>query len=238
MTIIVHLFASVAELAGQNNIELDFPEQRVTTIQDIEYALIKKFAHLDPLISRCLFAKNDEYCKRDCIVAQGDVLAIIPPVSGGSNNSTNEQDKKEVDIVSNALSPQQMYDHVIDARAGAVVVFVGTVREFTLERQTAYLHYEAYESMARTQLRRVIAECRAKWPIIKIAIWHRIGDLAISEISVVIGVSTAHRKDAFAAGDYAIQRLKQIVPIWKKEYYVDGEIAWGGPKEGWNLDQK
>ncbi len=236
MTIIVDLFASVAELAGQSNVELSVPDQNVTTVRDVEQALLTKFVRLDPLLSRCLFAINNEYCKRDRVVHQGDVVAVIPPVSGGSADATDEPGTKDVDIVFDPLSPQQMYDHVSDVRAGAVVVFVGTVREFTLERQTAYLHYEAYDSMARTQLRRVIAECKVKWPIMKIAIWHRIGDLAISEISVVIGVSTAHRKDAFAAADYAIQRLKQIVPIWKKEYYVDGEIAWGGPKEGWDID--
>ncbi len=237
MIIIVHLFASVAELAGQNRIELDLPNQRVT-VSEVEQALLNTFTQLDPLLSSCLFALHDEYCQRDDIVQQGDVLAVIPPVSGGSTDDSNEPEAKDVDIVVEPLSPQAMYDHVMDARAGAVVVFVGTVREFTLERQTAYLHYEAYDTMARTQLQRVIAECKAKWPIVKMAIWHRIGDLAISEISVVIGVSTAHRKDAFAAGDYAIQRLKQIVPIWKKEYYVDGEIVWGGPKEGFPFEPK
>ena len=110
----------------------------------------------------------------------------------------------------------------------------GTVREFTKGRQTLCLRYEAYANMAVKKMEEIAAECQKRWPGATVALWHRVGHLDITDISVLIGVSTPHRKDAFAATQYAIDTLKQTVPIWKKEFYADGEIEWQEPDGPWN----
>ncbi|MBB3907518.1 MULTISPECIES: molybdenum cofactor biosynthesis protein MoaE [Anoxybacillaceae] len=111
---------------------------------------------------------------------------------------------------------------VVRPEAGAVAVFVGTVREFTNGKRTLFLQYEAYTTMAEKMLERIAQEIKERWPEAKTAITHRIGKLDISDVAVVIAVSTPHRKDAYEANQYAIERIKQIVPIWKKEYWEDG----------------
>ncbi|KXG10149.1 molybdenum cofactor biosynthesis protein MoaE [Anoxybacillus rupiensis] len=116
---------------------------------------------------------------------------------------------------------------VVRPEAGAVAVFVGTVREFTNGKRTLFLQYEAYTTMAEKMLERIAQEIKERWPEAKTAITHRIGKLDISDVAVVIAVSTPHRKDAYEANQYAIERIKQIVPIWKKEYWEDG-TQWVG----------
>ncbi|MEN1970341.1 molybdenum cofactor biosynthesis protein MoaE [Lentibacillus sp. N15] len=113
-------------------------------------------------------------------------------------------------------------EKVVRAEAGAINTFIGTVREFTAGKQTLYLEYQAYIPMAEKMLRQIGDEIDNKWPGAKTAIVHRVGRLEISDIAVVIAVSTPHRNDAFDASRYAIERIKQIVPIWKKEHWKDG----------------
>ena len=114
------------------------------------------------------------------------------------------------------------------------VVFAGTVREWTRERRTLRLEYHAYDEMAIAKLREVTAACQKRWPIDRISIWHRVGVLEIGEISLLVGVSTPHRKDAYTAAQFAVDMLKRIVPIWKKEWYADGQVEWVGPDGPWN----
>jgi len=109
---------------------------------------------------------------------------------------------------------------------GAVVLFLGTVREMTAGRQTVALDYEAYPEMAQQMLKQLITEARAEWPVHAVAIEHRVGHLALGEISVAIAVSSPHRAQAFEAGRFLIDRLKEIVPIWKKENWSDGTSEW------------
>ncbi len=130
-------------------------------------------------------------------------------------------------ISSKALSLEQVVGHVVHPRAGAVNTFIGTVREWTGERKTVYLKYEAYESMAQKSLAQIGVEISERWPGVRSAIHHRIGELQISDIAVIIAVSAPHRADSFEACRYAIERLKQIVPIWKKEIWEDGQ-SWVG----------
>ncbi|MSR60558.1 MAG: molybdenum cofactor biosynthesis protein MoaE [Planctomycetaceae bacterium] len=114
-------------------------------------------------------------------------------------------------------------------QAGAVVLFLGTVRELTGGRQTVALDYEAYPEMAEAKLAELLAEARAKWPIVGAAIVHRLGHLDLGEVSVAVAVSTPHRHQAFEAGQYLIDRLKEVVPIWKKETWSDGSTEWVHP---------
>lgn len=116
----------------------------------------------------------------------------------------------------------ELTDRVRSPLAGAVCLFLGTVRKLTGERQTTKLDYDCYPEMAEQVLATIEAEVRAKWPVIEVAIVHRTGALAVGEISVAVAVSSPHRADAFAAAQYAIDELKARVPIWKKEYGSDG----------------
>ncbi|WP_445505594.1 molybdenum cofactor biosynthesis protein MoaE [Niallia sp. 03091] len=136
-----------------------------------------------------------------------------------------------VEITNNPISVQEVIDKVIRRDAGAITTFIGTVRELTHGRKTLHLIYEAYESMALKKLQQIGVEITEKWQNSEVAITHRIGRLEITDIAVVIAVSTPHRKDAYEANRYAIERIKEIVPIWKKEHWEDGE-EWIGNQQG------
>ena len=114
-------------------------------------------------------------------------------------------------------------------KAGAVVLFLGTVREFTLGRQTAYLEYEAYRPMAEGKTAELIEEAAERWTILKATVVHRLGRMELGDASVAVAVSSPHRPDAFEAGRFLIDRLKEVVPIWKQEHYADGEVEWVHP---------
>jgi molybdopterin synthase catalytic subunit len=113
--------------------------------------------------------------------------------------------------------------------AGAVVLFLGTVREMTDGRQTVALDYEAFPQMAEAKLAELLAEAREKWPVVQAAIAHRLGRLELGDVSVAVAVSTPHRQQAFEAGKHLIDRLKEVVPIWKKENWADGTTEWVHP---------
>lgn len=119
-------------------------------------------------------------------------------------------------------------------RAGAVVLFLGTTREFTAGRQTVRLAYECYPEMARRKLAELEAEARTRWQLIECVVVHRLGEVPVGETSVAIAVSSAHRGDAFAAGQWLIDTLKEVVPIWKEENWADGTREWVHP--GLNAD--
>lgn len=130
-------------------------------------------------------------------------------------------------ISKEAIDMNEMMNKVTSPNAGAVTLFVGTVREMTKSKKTLYLIYEAYEAMAVKKLAQIGEEIQTKWPDSKVAITHRVGKLEITDVAVVIAVSTPHRNDAYEANRYAIERIKEIVPIWKKEHWEDGQ-EWVG----------
>ncbi|WEG11936.1 molybdenum cofactor biosynthesis protein MoaE [Pullulanibacillus sp. KACC 23026] len=135
------------------------------------------------------------------------------------------------EIIEGPIDVQAVIDQVADRNAGAINTFIGTVREMTHDKRTVYLKYEAYVPMAVKQLERIGYEIQEKWDGTRVAITHRIGELQISDIAVVIAVSSPHRAAAFEACRYAIERIKEIVPIWKKEHWDNG-VAWiGNQKE-------
>ncbi|WP_017726801.1 molybdenum cofactor biosynthesis protein MoaE [Halalkalibacterium ligniniphilum] len=131
------------------------------------------------------------------------------------------------EITSEPISIEGIVEKVVHPHAGAINTFIGTVRELTKGKRTLYLAYEAYEPMAVKKLAQIGDEIKKKWPEARVAITHRIGHLDISDIAVVIAVSTPHRADSYEASRYAIERIKEIVPIWKKEHWEDGE-TWVG----------
>ncbi|MDR4316880.1 molybdopterin biosynthesis MoaE protein [Niallia circulans] len=135
------------------------------------------------------------------------------------------------EITDRPINLQEVIDKVVRRNAGAITTFIGTVREMTAGKKTLFLTYEAYVPMAAKKLAQIGEEVKEKWGDIDIAITHRIGKLEISDVAVVIAVSTPHRKDAYTANQYAIERIKEIVPIWKREHWESGE-EWIGNQNG------
>ncbi|WP_082234663.1 molybdenum cofactor biosynthesis protein MoaE [Halobacillus massiliensis] len=130
-------------------------------------------------------------------------------------------------VTDQPISIEKVTNQVARREAGAINTFIGTVREFTKGKRTLFLEYQAYTAMAEAKLKEIGEEIEKKWPEAKTAITHRIGKLDIQDIAVVIAVSSPHRADSYEASRYAIERIKEIVPIWKKEHWEDGE-AWIG----------
>ena len=127
------------------------------------------------------------------------------------------------------IDSSAVIESVQSPEAGAVVLFLGTTREFTAGRQTESLDYESYGEMAFRKLEELEQEARQRWSLTELTIVHRLGHLGIGEASVAIAVSAPHRKDAFTAGQWLIDTLKEIVPIWKKENWADGSSEWVHP---------
>ncbi len=134
-----------------------------------------------------------------------------------------------IELTRDTIDYTALTESVRSDQAGAVVLFLGTVREMTAGRQTAALDYDAYPEMALAKLAELETEARDRWPIIEVAMIHRIGHLELGEVSVAVAVSTPHRPDAFEAARHLIDRLKEIVPIWKKENFTDGTTEWVHP---------
>lgn len=120
-------------------------------------------------------------------------------------------------------------EQVRSNQAGAVVLFLGTVREMTADRRTVALDYEAFPAMAEAEMQRLVDNARSRWPIIEVGIIHRLGHLELGDVSVAVAVSTPHRQQAFEAGKFLIDQLKELVPIWKKENWADGTTEWVHP---------
>ncbi len=134
-----------------------------------------------------------------------------------------------IELTHDPIDYTALTEQVRSEQAGAVVLFLGTVREMTDGKKTVALDYEAFPQMAEAKLAELLVEARGRWPIINAAIAHRLGRLELGDVSVAVAVSTPHRQHAFEAGQYLIDRLKEIVPIWKKENWADGTTEWVHP---------
>ncbi|GAA4717138.1 molybdopterin converting factor subunit 1 [Brevibacillus fulvus] len=224
MQVKVLLFASLAERAGKREIIAQIPNG--STVSKLLEQISADYPELAKLLPSCFVSLNQEYAGPESVVNAADEIAILPPVSGG-------EDSRFL-ITEQPLSADKLLSLVSNPHAGAILTFVGTVREFTQGQRTVYLSYEAYAPMAVQKMKQIAEEMEARWPGVEVAMHHRIGELAIEEIAVIIAVATPHRNEAFEAGRYAIERLKQIVPIWKKEIWEDGS-EWKGHQLGpWN----
>ena len=206
MTVVVRLFAGLRERAGWSQRELD-----VASVAEVWPAL-----ELGDEPEGLLYAVNREYADRGQELHDGDEVALIPPVSGGTFRVTEAP-----------LSLEAVAAEVADERAGAVATFTGTVRRQSRGREVTHLEYEAYAEMAEDVMARLAGDLEARYDLCSVAIHHRVGRLEVGEASVVIAVSAPHRQDALAACKDAIDRLKETVPLWKKEVYEGGE-EWVG----------
>ncbi|HEV8436698.1 MAG TPA: molybdenum cofactor biosynthesis protein MoaE [Methylomirabilota bacterium] len=220
MKVQVRLFARYREAAGHDRLELDLPEGG--TAEAAWEAVSRRFPVLGPYRPFTLFALHDDYVKPEHPLREGDELCLFPPVSGGG------PDADRIEITTEPLSEQGLAAAVEDAGAGAVVLFSGVVRDQTGGRRVKFLEYEAHAPMAEAKMREIATAVRARWPEVRrIALVHRVGRLEIGESSVMIAVSSPHRRHAFEACQFAIDTLKETVPVWKKEYFEDGEV-WVG----------
>jgi molybdopterin synthase catalytic subunit/molybdopterin converting factor small subunit len=199
----VRLFAGLRERAGWSQREVD----DVARVADVWGAL-----GLGDEPPGVLYALNKTYVERDHDLADGDEVALIPPVSGGAFRLSEQP-----------LSLEAVAAEVASDEAGAVATFVGTTRVHSRGRTVTHLEYEAYEGMAEQVMAEIAEDLKTRFELCEIAIHHRIGRVSIGERSVVIAVSAPHRQDALAACSVAIGTLKEKVPLWKKEVYVGGE---------------
>lgn len=215
--ITVFLFGQAREIAEAQSIELTV--EQPATVESAFSLLKSRHQKLVQMERSLMFAVNEEYATRDTALDNGDQLAILPPVSGGED--------KMIDIFEITRKPINIHDfraRLLEGDSGALVIFDGVVRNNTKGRPTRFLEYEGYDAMALKTMAQIGREVREKWAINRLGIIHRLGKLEISESSVVIIVTSAHRRIAFEACQFAIDRLKQIVPIWKKEFFEDGEV--------------
>jgi molybdopterin synthase catalytic subunit/molybdopterin converting factor small subunit len=202
VTVSVRLFAGLRERAGWSRRDVE-----AATVADV-WPLLE----LGDEPAGLLYAVNQRYAPRETVLAEGDEVAVIPPVSGGAFLLSDEP-----------LSLDRVVEEVRDERAGAIATFTGTTRLTSRGRTVLHLDYEAYEGMAESVMAEIGEEVRRRYDLCAVAIHHRTGRVGIGETSVVIAVSAPHRADALAACQDAIDALKERVPLWKKESYEGGE---------------
>ena len=233
MFISVRAFASYREAIGAPSVRLEVPAG--STPGQVWDRLLGRYPRLAGLPRPHAFAINEEYVQEGYALRERDELVLLPPESGGAPKSTRptqatqptQSTAESVELTDRAIDVNALLKKVSHPKAGAVVLFLGTVRDNDRGRHVKFLEYEAYQPMALREMNRVVEEARRRWPLLGIAIVHRLGHLDVGDISVAIAVSSGHRKEAFEAGRYAIDTLKQTVPIWKKEVWDSGE-AWIG----------
>ncbi len=236
MKVTVLFFGAAKDAVGEESIEFDLPPQ-ISAAAAFEQILQKYSALREKFGKSLLFAVNQNYASGDETVNNGDELAIFPPVSGGSGESSKSENEIQnpkskiqnregfFELTFGELNIGEIARRVVPPTCGAIVSLDGFVRQWTRGKQTEYLVYEAYEPMALAEMQKLGAFAHEKFEIEHVAIVHRLGKLEIGETSVVISVAAPHRRAAFEACEWLIKELKRTVPIWKKEFYAEGP-AW------------
>ena len=218
MQVRVLFFGSLRDLMGKSSDTMALPEGA-----DLSQ-LLESFKRDKPAVAALLpslaISINQEYATRDMRLNDSDEVALLPPVSGGI-----QTEGKYCALVRTKIDPAAVVVPMKRGEDGAVVVFEGIVRNNTKGRKTLYLDYHAYDDMAIKQMDVIVEEAKAKFGIDQAKVVHRLGDLEVGEISVLIVVTSAHRGAAFDASRFLIDTLKKTVPIWKKEYFEDG-VVW------------
>ncbi len=224
MKVNVLFFASLVDVIGSRQLSLEVSEGG--TVSDLLGALESSHPRIKAYRPVLLTAVNEEYVQQTHEIVEGDDVAIFPPVSGGevSEVLTVGSPHGLYRITRETIDAQQISRELLRDEDGAICVFEGVVRNNSKGKSTEYLIYEAYEAMALRKLEEIGESVRQLWEIDSIAIIHRLGRMEIGETSVAIIVTSAHRRPAFDSCHYTIDRLKKIVPIWKKEFFDDGEV--------------
>jgi molybdopterin synthase catalytic subunit len=214
----VRFFARLAELAGTRETEVELGEG--LSVAEAFRALCRRFPELADHADSLMYAVNAEYVTADHPLRAGDELALIPPVSGGGPDPAEGL----FEVTPEPLDPQRLTNAVRKDESGAVALFLGVVRDNSMGRRVLYLEYDAYPEMATRVMRRIAEEALERWPLTGVAMQHRTGRLEIGETSLLIAVSSPHRKEAFEACHHLVDRFKESVPIWKKEIWEGGEV--------------
>lgn len=227
MRVRVLFFGPARDLAQCEIAEMNLPDD--ASVEVAIEQLSRKFPSLQSVLSRWRIAVNAEYADASTPLYDGDEIAVIPPVTGGADLKGEGQRAELgvlVGVTEKPIELAELVAFVSTPEAGAVVTFLGTVRNQSKGKTVTALTYGAYEPMAEKELKRIAEEMQKRWQVCKVAIVHRVGKLRVGEVSVAIFVSAPHREDAFAAARHAIERIKEIVPIWKREHFSDGTTEW------------
>lgn len=216
----IHLlaFASAGDALGVNELEMEMPDG--SRVADLRARLDRDYPKLAPLWPRLALAVDGQVVSADAPLVDGAEVALLPPVSGGTDGSLRAE------LVDGPIDTGRVIASVSGPGRGAVVIFLGTVRDHHAGRPVEKLTYSAYRPMALEGLRKIVADLEASSPDLRAAIVHRLGEVPVGEASVAIAVASPHRAAAYEASRTALERLKAEIPIWKREHYADGEAAW------------
>jgi MoaE-MoaD fusion protein len=215
MNVRVLFFGLTHDLTGLSEERVEIPEGG--RLADVWADCVRRFPRLGEMAGALVTAVNQQVAEASQLLQDGDEVAFLPPVSGGAGADfyrITRQPIRAAELRSELLAPED----------GALVVFEGVVRNHSRGRRTLYLEYEAYEPMAVRKMEEIGRELKAQFAVDAVGMVHRVGRLEIGETSVAILVGAAHRQAAFQACQTAINRLKQTVPIWKKEFFADGAV--------------
>jgi molybdopterin synthase catalytic subunit/molybdopterin converting factor small subunit len=220
----VLFFGMLKEVVGRSAEEAEFAEG--ADLHHVFETYAAQYPRLREMARSIVIARNQEFAELAAKVEEGDEIAFLPPVSGGAGPELPEIaiGGNHYALTRHAIDTRSLIARLLTGAEGAVVTFEGTVRNNTKGRPTLFLDYECYESMALKTMARLGQEIAAAHPVGRIAMVHRLGRMLVGETSVVVIVTAEHRRAAFEAALDGIDRLKKLVPIWKKEHFVDGEV--------------
>ncbi|MFQ5505124.1 MAG: molybdenum cofactor biosynthesis protein MoaE [Planctomycetota bacterium] len=219
MKLSVILFASLREITGESALELELPDG--SRLSELRTRLVQEWPKVGAV--PFVFAVNREYAEDERLLAEGDEVALVPAISGGSG-----EDRFDFAFVSEALDPRMLEERARRDEDGAIVTFLGVTRNHHDGRTVSGLSYQAFEEMALEKALRILVEIGTSAEIGRILVQHRLGEVPIGEASVAVVVSAPHRDAAFDAASRVMDRIKQELPIFKKEFYAEGGPSWVG----------
>jgi MoaE-MoaD fusion protein len=208
-------FGLYRELVGSSQVDLEI-EDKISLVE-LKQKLFVSFPQLIAYNDHILLAVNSEYGIAEQQLKDGDEVAVLPPLSGGD----------DIEITADPIYPESIIKKVKQDCHGGLVAFTGTIRDNSEGHKVLRMEYEAYQEMAYKKLAEIAVEVRSRWKPVNIAISHRVGKLEVGDVALVVAVGSPHRKEAFEACQYTVDRIKEIVPIWKKETREDGEVWLG-----------
>jgi molybdopterin synthase catalytic subunit len=218
MKVSVHYYAAAKDLTGCESSTFEFAPESIPQAE-IRSAIVDRFPSLAAFLERMRLAVNGDFVDAVQPLQDGDRIDILPPVAGGSPIVLCR-------ITDQEISLDEVRKAVEHPGAGGVCIFHGVVRDHADGKQVSRLDYEAHESLAEKEMKRVLEGVAAEQAGVRIAAVHRIGELGIGDVAVCVAASAAHRDDAFAACRKAIDRIKETVPLWKKEWGPGGDAHW------------
>jgi molybdopterin synthase catalytic subunit/molybdopterin converting factor small subunit len=223
MRVRVLFFGILKELVGRAAEDAEFPDG--TDLRTIFDAYAGRYPELGPMARSIVIARNQQFAEPSTNAHEGDEIALLPPVSGGSAAPAEIcEGGHYFALTRHSIDTRAVIARLMDGSEGAVVTFEGTVRNHTGSRSTLCLDYEGYEAMALQTMAGIGRQIAGAHQIFRVAMVHRLGRMLVGETSVAVIVTAEHRRPAFEAALEGINRLKRLVPIWKKEYFIDGEV--------------